>query len=89
MHSVEQMLKELNGHSSGVTNPELASSSGVDLFSRYEIEIYGSQPTCTVCDEIPISANTLSGDYVEEKMHFSKNYYNILGKYVLPVYTHT
>ena len=74
MYSVEQMLKELNGYSSGVTNPELASSSGVDLFSRYEIELYGSQTMCTMSDEIPISTNTLSGDYVEEMMHFSKNY---------------
>ena len=72
IHSIESMLKELNGQSNSVTISEMTFSSGKDLLSSFEIELDGSQQTdmCSLSDETFTSADMPNGDYVGEE---SKN----------------
>ena len=72
IHSIESMLKELNGHSNSVIISEMTFSTGIDLWSSFGIDLDGSQQTdmCSLSDETFTSADTPNGDYVGEE---SKN----------------
>ena len=72
IHSIESMLKELNGHSNSVTISEMTFSTGIDLLSSFGIELDGSQQTnmCSLSDDTFTSADTPNRDYVGEE---SKN----------------
>lgn len=66
IHSIESMLKELNGHPNSV-----AISSGIDLLSNFEMEL-DKTDTCVWSDETFTSAGMPSGGYVEEKSKYTR-----------------